>query len=130
LHFKANFKSLRQCSHYILNHSKWSTYHEDVNKCSVIGRQLMMGWSTLASVKNRKFVPMKFPTFELTPQINTWISLKMCWPHLNQYNVLDQIKTTVTTDAERLFLKISETTIKTKSFNCNVHMLISCGEPM
>ncbi len=51
-------------------------------------------------------------------------------PHLNQYNVLDQIKTTVKTDAERLFLKISETTIKTKSFNSNVHMLISCGEPM
>ncbi len=75
LHFKANFKSLRQCSHHILNHSKWSTYHEDVNKCSVIGRQLMMGWSTLASVKNRKFVPMKFPAFELTPQINTLLNI-------------------------------------------------------
>jgi hypothetical protein len=32
---------------YILNRSKWSTYDEDTNKCSIIGRQLLMGWSTL-----------------------------------------------------------------------------------
>jgi hypothetical protein len=31
------------CSHNILNHSEWSTYDEDINKCSVIDKRLMMG---------------------------------------------------------------------------------------
>ncbi len=30
-----------------LSHSKWSTYYEDTNKCLIIGRQLVVGWSTL-----------------------------------------------------------------------------------
>jgi hypothetical protein len=30
-----------------LNHSKWSTYDEDINKCLVIGRWSVMGQSTL-----------------------------------------------------------------------------------
>ncbi len=38
---------MRQCYHIILNRSKWSTYDEDINKCSVISRLSMMGWSTL-----------------------------------------------------------------------------------
>jgi hypothetical protein len=33
--------------HSILNHSKWSTYDEEKNKCSIISRWLMRGCSTL-----------------------------------------------------------------------------------
>ncbi len=47
LHFKNDFWSLRYHSRKNFNHSKWSSYDADINKCSVIGRQSVMGWSTL-----------------------------------------------------------------------------------
>jgi hypothetical protein len=61
---------------------------------------------------------MKFPTFVVTPQINTLLKIRQ-----NALASLEPVLcvtiTTVTTDAGGLFLKISETTMKTKSFNCN-----------
>jgi hypothetical protein len=39
-------------SHNILNHSKWSTYVEDINKCLIIDRRLVMGQSTLVPSEN------------------------------------------------------------------------------
>jgi hypothetical protein len=43
------FLELQVALSYILNHSKWSTYDENINKCLVIGRQSMVGQSTLLS---------------------------------------------------------------------------------
>ncbi len=38
------------------NHSKWSTYDEDINKCSVVGRRSVMSQSTLLSNLEEYFV--------------------------------------------------------------------------
>jgi len=46
-HLKDDFQSFRLCSHNILIHSKWNTYDEDINKCSVTG----MGQSTLVTLQ-------------------------------------------------------------------------------
>jgi hypothetical protein len=43
LHFKVDLCSLRRCSYNILNHSKWRTIEKELPKCSVIGRQSVMG---------------------------------------------------------------------------------------
>jgi len=47
LHFKDGFTLLEVALPYILNHSKWSKYDEGINKCSVRGRRLVIGRSTL-----------------------------------------------------------------------------------
>jgi len=53
---------LRKCSHNVLNHSKWSTYDEDVNKCLIIGRQSVKRRSTL-DPQNTGKTSRKFEAF-------------------------------------------------------------------